>query len=346
MDETPNHNNAADISASPPLSNLSQPNSALKIGIMLILTLLGLVLGGLGTLLYQRSHVTTQTATPQTSEAWRDLQTQIQALQQSQQQLTTETQNHRQRIQELSKPPSSATPNWDIQKARYYIELAQINAEWAHNIPGTLDLLRLADQILAQNSDSNLSSLRQALAQDISALEQIPVLDPKPIVDSLRNLSQAVEQLNVRPDPTNRPAVTAVSNNVGNWRDNLENNLQQLQNLISIRHQDDTSLPIFGPNYYALLRETIRMDLQQAELGVITQQQTLYSFALQTASNNIATAFNVNYPKTQTLLKTLQELQAQKIAYPNPKLHAYQQLFTEYDSRSTADLNLDSKVSS
>jgi uroporphyrin-3 C-methyltransferase len=270
------------------------------------------------------------------------IQNQIQALQQSQQQMTTQTQTSQQQIQQLLAQKPKQMQNLGTDTARYYLELAQMNAQWTHDLPTTLHLLELASQHLTQTDDSNSVAMRDSIEQDRHALQQIPVIDTALLLTKLNTLSQQVEQLSPRIYPSSAISpMHSNSNSITSWRENLQDNLQQLRGLVSIRHQEDTDLPIFGPNYYGLLRENIRLNLQQAQMGIVAQNQSLYHFALQATSQNIRAGFNPVNPKTRTILQALQELQNAKVAYPSVTLHSYSQ-FVE----SQADTAIDTKVSS
>lgn len=351
MDETPD--NLVGSPLPTPDKQKSQPDTqsgySIRMGGLVAMGILILGLGGLAIYSYQHLHSPIQPIAPISGATpdnhWQDIDAQLQELRQAQQQLATQDQHHQQQIQQLMQEQHAQTLGWDIQKARYYLELAQINAQWSHNIAATLSLLQYADQILSQHNNDDSKSIRQAIAQDIATLEQIVPIDTTGILDKLAALTQQVEQLSARPLPIHSPTPsTSTPNQTSTWRDNFQENMQQLRGLVSIHHQDEAWLAPFNPDSFALLRESIRMNFQQAEMGVIEQHQALYSLALRAAAKSIGVGFNLNDPKTQALMHELEALQSTAVAYPTVTLHPYAQLFEHTMSVPSSDLTSDTKV--
>lgn len=270
------------------------------------------------------------------------LQNQIKQLEQSQEQIAAQIQSQHQQIQKLRQEQPSQTVDWEIQKARSYLELAQINAEWSQNRNATLNLLRQADFILVHSNHPNTAALRQAIAQDIAALSQIPSVDIIGILAKLKAAAREVTQLNGRPAMHDQNPAPVTEHN-GTWRDNLNESVQQLEGFIRIHHQDDAWMAPLNPEYLAILRENIRMNIQQAELGLVEQHASLYTAALNAAIKSICFGFQQDDPKTKALIQSLQDLKKTVIAYPIPKLQPYQALFDQHSFDSSESLT-DTKV--
>lgn len=318
------------------------PKCSRRYGGLCALTICAVVLGVLGTMTYQYLYPTTQSVAPAFSshgseaQPWEEMQAQIQELRESQKAMQQQTASHRQQIQHLlQESPAVLNQDLSIQQARYYLELAQINARWSNNIASTISLLRSADSILAQTNLLNTHTLRQAIAEDLTALEKIPTINTNEVVSKINTISQQIAQLSTYPvavdttQPQHQPPESP------SWRDNLYDNMQQLRGLITIQHHDEAWLPP-SPNTIALLRENIRMTLQQARLGLIEQHQSLFTSALQAASDSISASFDPSDPKTAAVIKDLQALQTTKVAYPMPTLHHYAQLIEQNSDLSPA----------
>lgn len=280
----------------------------------------------------------------QSNPQFKILHNQITQLEQSQKQITSQIQSQQQQIQKLLQQQPSQTVDWDIQKARSYLELAQINAEWSQNRNATLSLLRQADVTLVHSNHPNTSGLRQAIAQDISALSQIPSVDIIGILAKLKAANHEVTQLQERPAiiQERNPSPNTVQH-TATWRDNLNESMQQLEGFIRIQHQDRAWMAPLSPEYLALLRENIRMNIQQAELGLIEQHTELYTAALNAAIKSICFGFQQDDPKTKALIQSLQALKQTVIAYPLPKLQPYPALFDQQSFDSSESV-VDTKV--
>lgn len=318
MDETPSQHS-------------EQTPQPLSLKNTFIIGLVALIFGSLATITVQHFYPPSKLAptNPKQSDSqWQDIQNQIQALHQSQQQTASQVSTQQHQIQSLLQNQSSQSKHEDIQKALYYLDLAQTNAQWSHNLNASTHLLQAADQILANSTHPNLSAIRQAIREDLKTLEQIPNIDTEGLLSKLSALDQKIEQYSIRSNALSIKPIQIKKES--SWRDNIQENLQELRGLISIHYQDTTSLEPFNPDYLALLRENIRMNIQQAELAVVEQHQDLYNLALSSVAKNLSTGFNPNNPQTQSLLQEVQDLQKAIVAYPSPKLHAYSQLFADY----------------
>ena len=232
----------------------------------------------------------------------------------------------------MQKQPSK-TQDWDLEKARYYLELAQINAQWSHNIASTTHLLQTAEHILAQVNYPNLATIHNAITQDLAEIAVIPTINTTEILEKINSIRQQVEQLSIHPVAVTTDNPIRQATEPKTWQDNVYDNMQQLRGLINIEHHDETWLPP-RPNTIALLRENIRMNLQQAQLGLIEQNQALFTLALQAASDSISANFDPNTPKAHALIQDLQTLKTTKVAYSIPPLHPYAQLFEQSEPNS------------
>ena len=341
MDET--HNN---ITHTPPLLSEQQtqkpePQSvySLSLGGIIAVTVCASVLASLVSITYQHLHPATRSPAPvikpqnPSNLPYQAIQTQIQELHQSQQALNQQTANNQQQIQHLMQKQPSKTQDWDLEKARYYLELAQINAQWSHNIASTTHLLQTAEHILAQVNYPNLATIHNAITQDLAEIAVIPTINTTEILEKINSIRQQVEQLSIHPVAVTTDNPIRQATEPKTWQDNVYDNMQQLRGLINIEHHDETWLPP-RPNTIALLRENIRMNLQQAQLGLIEQNQALFTLALQAASDSISANFDPNTPKAHALIQDLQTLKTTKVAYSIPPLHPYAQLFEQSEPNS------------
>ena len=333
MDVTPD-NNAESDSKTKTEDVTPEPQSFKN---TFIIGLAALIFGSIGTLGIQHFYPPKPTQSSVVKEPdhhWQEIQNQLQALNQSQQKITEQVLTQQHQIQALKQSTIHPVQPEVTQQALYYLDLAQMNAQWSHNINGSVSLLLAADQILANSAHPNVSNIRLAIHEDLQALEQIPTIDTLGLLTQLSTLEQKISSISL---PANTIAPKPVSTEkTTTWRDNLQDNMQQLRGLISIHYQDSSWLEPFNPSYLALLRENIRMSIQQAKLAVVEQHQDLYDVALKSVDTSLYAGFNANTPSTQALLEEVHRLQKAKVAYTLPKLHSYPTLFTQYPSENTS----------
>lgn len=203
--------------------------------------------------------------------------------------------------------------DWVLLKARYYLELAQINAHWSGDQQTTSALLQAADDILKVISDQKIYSVRQAIAQELSQIKAIPIIDIAGIMSQLDAAQTAISELPVKNSlnqfTSNTESSTSVKSTGSSWRDKWQDSLRILEKLVVIRHYEGDIQPQLSPLHQALVRESIRMNLQQAQWAVFQNNPVIYQQSLKLALTNINRTFEPTAPATQALIKTLQNLQ-------------------------------------
>lgn len=211
--------------------------------------------------------------------------------------------------------------DWQLMQARYYLEVAQINAQWSNDTETTLVLLRKADSVLAEFKDQRFFAVRQAIAKEIAAVEAIPRNDLPGLLSQLDAVQDLVSNL-----PLRRPAFTMEdsNNNTSNpsekttpWRAHLRNSLNKLSQLVVVRRNNDPYQPLLGPKEEGFARTLLRLNLQEAQWAVIQLNDSIYQFALKQAIKNIQLTFDTNDIKTQTIMSKIQELQKTRLTKPS-----------------------------
>jgi len=208
--------------------------------------------------------------------------------------------------------------DWLLLKARYYLELAQINAHWSNDLQTTTALLQQADELLVQIPNQQLFAVRQAIAKEIAQVQSIPKIDTAGILSQLDAAQTILIKLPIKKSTAaDSGDKTTSANSTPSWRQRLQDNMGLLQKLVIIRHHDSEVRPLLGPEREGQIRENIRLTLQEAQWAVLQNNEALFQLLLAQAIKNINLQFAPNDTGTQTLLKQLQTLQ---------QIHLVQQL--------------------
>lgn len=214
--------------------------------------------------------------------------------------------------------------DWLLLKARYYLELAQINAHWSNNTQTTVALLKQADVLLADMHDQRLFAIRQSIANEIAQLNAMTKVDVAGLLGQLDAALTIVNQLPLRPavaqNETASSAATGNETSSSVWQERLKNSVGLLEKLVVIRRHDEDILPLPSPAYEALLRESIRLNLQEAQWALLQNNETIYQFSLAQGIKNIHRSFEPHADSTKALIKQLQALQQIHLIEPKPIL--------------------------
>ncbi|HGE6107080.1 TPA: uroporphyrinogen-III C-methyltransferase [Vibrio cholerae] len=223
-------------------------------------------------------------------------------------------------------------PNdWLLAEADYLVKLAGRKLFLEHDVETATQLMESADQRIAALNDPSLTALRKTMANDITTLKNIPLIDRDGLVLRLISLQQQIDNLPLANAilPADQPQTSqAVSENLDDWQTNLKNSLKAFaDNFITFRSRDGNVIPLLSPTQHFYLRENLQAKLETAIKGVYTEQQTLYRTALDTAAQWSTSFFNPDDKAVQSFNAALAQLAQQQVQVEYPvKLQAQQQL--------------------
>jgi uroporphyrin-3 C-methyltransferase len=229
-------------------------------------------------------------------------------------------------IQSLSNQKGTKNQDWLLLKARYYLELAQINAHWnsSANDHSTSELLQQADTILGQINTSDLFKIRQTIAQEIMSLKTENTLDIPGLLSQLDALQNSVSELNfqtaVNPNNNLNGKEEKSSASEPSWKTHLHDSLGVLSKLIVVRRNDEEIKPLLSPIYESILKESIRLNLQQAQWAIINSSQTTFQLALNQALATLKRGFNEHLSNTAVIINQLIKLQKVQVNQEKPEI--------------------------
>jgi uroporphyrin-III C-methyltransferase len=233
--------------------------------------------------------------------------------------------NFNNQIQIISTQKNNKNQDWLLLKVRYYLELAQINAHWSVNSQdeSTLTLLQQADTILAQIKTTELFKVRQIMAKEILQLKEENTLDVPGLLSQLDALQNRIITLNgqslsfysVAKNVDPAPSLTDAT-----WKSRLQNSFNMLKALVVVRRNDESIKPLLSPIYESLLKESIRLNIQEAQWAIINTNTTAYQFALKQAIITIQRGFNDHQTNTTAVIQQLADLQKINLTQEKPNV--------------------------
>jgi len=207
--------------------------------------------------------------------------------------------------------------DWLLIKARFYLELAQINSFWSPNYETSIALLNQADSLLKQSNSAQLLAVRQAIAQEIVQLKAIPIIDSVGLLGSLDAIGTNVARLVIsspllHSQPSPKANVTAQT-----WRDQFKQSMNSLGKLVIIRSDEETMNPMILPLFHSITKETIQLNLQQAQWAVLNRNQDVYHLALNQALRALQ-KISAQTSQAQALISQLKSLEEIQLTQPKP----------------------------
>lgn len=223
---------------------------------------------------------------------------------------------------------SYKSSDYRLLKARYYLEIAQINSHWNDDLKSTVELLNQADRILKTVHDSKVFKIRQQIATDITNIESTPQIDYVGILSKLDSMQQMALELPVK--KTKTPKKTTHKRK--SWNDSIH----LLEKLVVVHNDKKEIQPIISPIYAASIRQAISLLLLQTQWAVLNKNEKIYQLTLKQATTLVRENFYEGSSITTNFklrLKNLQEIKFQQASpKPSESLNMLKELLNKGES--------------
>jgi uroporphyrin-3 C-methyltransferase len=232
-----------------------------------------------------------------------------------------------QRLAELS---STTRSDWLLAEAVYLTRLANQRLQTERSTKNPLALLANVDVILQELDDPELTPVRGAVAADITALRLAGEVDAEGIFLELVALVKSIDQLDIRlslaeSGPKGDKASIATSAAVAEEPlSSIDSTLalftQKLSQLIRVRERSQPIEPMLHPKEETVVRQNLRLMLEQAQTGLLREQQGVYSQSIAKAQGWLEQYFQLN-PNTQVVSERLGELAKVQVVQQLPAIN-------------------------
>lgn len=217
--------------------------------------------------------------------------------------------------------------DWLVAEANYLVNLAGEQLTLARDVDTALAALRAADTRLREVGDPSLLPVRKALAHDILALEAVNRPDLAGLSLKLSALAGEVDTLPLlTPGPASAvpepPQGDATAPRVEDWKALPAAMWDDLKKLIIIRDHQGPIKPLLSPGQHFFLIQNLKLQLEQARLALLRNEDGVYHERLATAESWIRNWFDIGDDHTRHALEVIAELGAQDIQPALPDITA------------------------
>jgi uroporphyrin-3 C-methyltransferase len=176
--------------------------------------------------------------------------------------------------------------DWLLTEVEYLLRLANQRAQLSHDARSAAQLLGSADEILRDLDEPALLPVRAELAREIGALQSSAERDVEGSYLALQALASEVEKLRIYKAPSYVPIPVQVEESA--WQQRLQGGLiaalEKLRSYIRIDHHQDNFRAQLAPEQEAVLRASLQLMFEQAQLALLANQPVLYERALEKAA--------------------------------------------------------------
>lgn len=265
----------------------------------------------------------------QSQQQFSELQKMLADLQVGAQQSHDVINSQQQLLTDLRNAQQGKKDQWNIIEASFLTKLANETLQISGNVSQALALLKNADQELSHLTDPSVMLLRQALAADMLALQNVAVVDYAGLYLQLISLNEQIEKLPLIKLSSVSVVSEAPAENLTWWQRGLQQTEQVLRKLVVIRRLDNGMLPFITSEQKELLYQNLHAMLQQTMFALMQKQADIYRASLQQTIAWLKQYFVQDAPTVVSALGNLAQLQAINIQVSVPSLQA-PQAFQDY----------------
>ena len=228
--------------------------------------------------------------------------------------------NQGKRLAELG---STTRSDWLLAEASYLARLANQRLQTERSTKSPLTLLQNVDVILKQLDDPELLSVRRAVAADITALQLAGEVDSAGLYLELSALAEAVVKLSVlKPMTETMPEPKQTENAIDEQpklRGMVTGFITSVSQLIRVSQRSQPIEPLLQVHEEAIVRQNLRLILEQAQSAVMREEQAIYSQSLEKAQRWLAQYFQLN-PSATVIQQRLANLSDMEIVQQLPNI--------------------------
>ena len=207
------------------------------------------------------------------------------------------------RITELG---STTRTDWYLSEAAYLARLASQRLQTERRTKNPLALLQKVDSILVEIDEGGMLAVRAAIAADITALRLAGEIDIEGIVLELNALAVQIDELPMIQLSANSSASNQDSDDNGlanlvvdeslsqRWSALIDEFTQSLGQLVQVKQRLQPIERVLSASEESVVRNNVRLLLQQAANAALREQQSIYDLSLKRAQQWLTQYFQMN----------------------------------------------------
>ena len=195
---------------------------------------------------------------------------------------------------------------------------------WAEqDYQGTSAVLKRLDSLLSDHPGT--LELRQAIIQDIQALDSIKPVATEAIYLQLNSVKDRIDNLVFNavnlPEEASVIDENALSENMSDWQQNIRNSWNKIvDSFITIRHHEGVLIePLLTDRERHLINQRIKLNITQAQDALMSKQASIYFNALNDTKRLVTEYFKQDDNATKVVLQTLVNLEKEPLNF-NPEV--------------------------
>lgn len=237
----------------------------------------------------------------------------------------------KERVAEAEERLAGSPDRWIGAEARHLLKIAQQKLHYREDIDDAVEAMQEALETL-DKGDESFASTRMALADEIAALKGVVIPDSDTIEEQLLRLNRTVRNLSLRKvvyensseysSETGSSSVAEASpdeTTVPEWRRIAESGMRRLRSLVEVRHHREGHHPGITSLHEELVRQHLRLTLDNARIALQREENDMYQGALLLAKELFETYFDDATDKARRFNAEIASLREHRLSPPIPQ---------------------------
>ncbi|MET0356977.1 MAG: uroporphyrinogen-III C-methyltransferase, partial [Cellvibrio sp.] len=229
--------------------------------------------------------------------------------------------------------------DWKLAEVDYLLRMANQRILMEHEAVNSLALAQSANSVLAELQNADLFPARKKLSEEIEALKLAHKVDREGLYLQLLAITQQIENLPLIEPLFEEDEETIAAMNEAEeapatsiWQSikNVGKSAwHKLSMYVRVRDQGRRVDAILPPEDQMYLKQNLRLMLEQAQIGLLREEQHVYQASLEKAQNWIRDYYPLN-DQSQIVLNDLEQLKKSNVQQPLPDFTGSAALVKEY----------------
>ncbi len=233
---------------------------------------------------------------------------------------------------------TGARDAWLLAEAEYYMQIANAQLQLANNPELAMLALTHADERILQLADPRLTNVRQALSDELRALEVMEKPDTAGITLTLASLASVVESLPLRQEAAveTADAETGVDPELTGMDRAWASVRNAIDGVVKVRDAADVSPALVAPEAQYFLRANLSLQLQAARIALLRGEQAIYRQSLDDADTWLAQYYDIDSTAVQSARQTIAEVRDSVFRVTMPDISGSLRLLRQFNSLTGA----------
>lgn len=241
-----------------------------------------------------------------------------QELQNTRTSLTEENKILKSTMDTVSQELGRTTKAWRVAEIEYLLTVANHRLNLVHDRKTAIIVFETADQRLAAIADPGLTSVRKAIASELTTLRSISDPDLTGMALSVGSLADEVEKLPLLfKERVDMATGLSQKSRPESWRDIPSAMWEDIKGLVVVRRHQQPTEPLLPPAEAWFLYQNLRLKLEQAQLSLLRRDTRLFRYNLEDAHKWIQTFFDADSTVVKNANNVLDNLSSVEL---NPEI--------------------------